>query len=1856
MKKLLTIKNVGKILPAFVFILSFLFPFKVFSEYKLPDFAFPISVAEKNDSILKDALRQKDDLMALRAIMNLTVATGLLDNLDTNSTNLVRIDSVASLMSTPFNNLAYLLEAEILTQLYSQDKGLYDERNLPLDMEFPADPEEWSGSMFKTRVLNLIEKASSNLPELPSRNISEISLLLTNYDFAQQIGLSVSEFIAFKAVAILKNFTRTDAITIIPFYPAEVDESVENKSEILAISLLNLIKDKLSGDNSVIKAIAVKEMLSFLPDNKKENYLKDNINDFKGQEGEGLLIYTLWNNYSNEDPSIYSSIKDWLALYPQGYGNEQLRFAEAQICMKRIESQFPKISLPATPIKGTVNLNNINQGYLLVYRLENGQYDIHDGLILKKFSGVSAPLKVIEINDNKEVPFSTTKDVEIPGLGTGLYVVIPSLTKKLPRGWNKATPNVNYSTIRVSDIAILTSFDSNEKDSGRVYVVKGADQQPVTGATVTYYIGENKKGGRLTTNKDGWVKIPNGYYRIEASYGNNIAKSEAGFSYYPENNKSIPHATILTDLAIYHPGDTVKFAVIGWQQEKNINSILKNCKVEISLRDAGYSQIGNLSLMLNDDGRASGEIAIPKGRLLGNYQLIANYPDFPGMGAGASSFLVEEYKLPAFLVTLEQIKNSDNKSSNSDTLTSETNILKFNGNALTYAGMPVTNAEVNIKVEYIPWRWGFMGQNASFSQSLSTNENGEFEIELPLSGLKDTPFERGRFSIAATVTSEAGETQMSRPLLFYLGNENEIRPNIKDKIKVSEDSIRFSVPVYDMAGLPENVSLEYRFTDLTSNDKILSGSFTSPILSVPSASLPSGHYKLEFKTKNSENWTTTETILWRSSDKTAPYPTPLWIPENQLVYDTDADNINVSFGSYWKEWLLLILSDGNKEILREWIAPEEGLINKSINVPTGNPTLFINLAGMHDFYSETAQISIIPQKNLEKMEISTSSFRDQITAGDEEDWTFNFKTGNKVDPFVNVFAVMSDKALNALNEFKWGLNIWKPGIYNKVHLSSQRFGNGISYKSFDKLPILKASKTLIPNWETYGYPLVATSGLRINSPMLYKAQATRKLADSASGAIITETADEAIMENAEAPKEVSEKQEVELRPVEMSLAFFMTDLKSNENGEVNLKFKVPNFNTTWQLQIAGYNTELLNSTLVLDAVASKPVMVKSNLPQYLRTGDKAEISATIFNNSDKEAQISGDIEIIDPLSGVIIANQQFSQETLKPMSNRVISIMFEVPADLTSLAVRAIAKNESHSDGEQGLIPVLPSSTPVTEATTFYAKTTDEEIIVRVPKLNKQANVTLKYCDNPLWEVLLSLPALTSSSNSGSLSIANWLYGTLTAKNIIDNNFEIAVGLQKILKSEDSTLSQSNLQKDENLKIAALEATPWLNDAAAQTSRIRSLNKYFDSTNVNSQIESKIKSLAKFQMSDGGWSWFEGMKSSPFITSQIIGILAYLNQNGWLSNDLKNMAKNAVNYYDSYLIELKNKNIKINPISITDYLYSRNKLGFGMNNSMKRIVAETLDSIAGQWRHWNPGRKAKAALVLNSDIHYSADVKLITESLTQFIGARLSLDQEALLLELFQQDGNYPDATESIREKMLLQKETEEWSDETNMPAIIYSLISTSSNSSFSRRLPDIYIDDVLIDLPESQSLIGNYTINLDPKLVSGKKITIKRESGIPAWGGVISQYIRPIKEVNSAKVENLAIEKRIYKEDSKGKLKEVSSFKKGDKITVVLNITCRKDMDYIALIDSRSACLQPDDRISGISIADGLFAYKEIRSDKTSFFIENMSSGKYVISYECHADRDGEYSLGIAEIQSLYSPAQTAHSSGNIIKVWDSK
>jgi uncharacterized protein YfaS (alpha-2-macroglobulin family) len=262
----------------------------------------------------------------------------------------------------------------------------------------------------------------------------------------------------------------------------------------------------------------------------------------------------------------------------------------------------------------------------------------------------------------------------------------------------------------------------------------------------------------------------------------------------------------------------------------------------------------------------------------------------------------------------------------------------------------------------------------------------------------------------------------------------------------------------------------------------------------------------------------------------------------------------------------------------------------------------------------------------------------------------------------------------------------------------------------------------------------------------------------------------------------------------------------------------------------------------------------------------------------------------------------------------------------------------------------------------------------------------------------------------------------------------------------------------------------------------------------------------------------------------------------------------------------------------------------------------------------------------------------------------------ARVLEAFSAIRPHSTDIDKLRQWLVLSRQTENWGDSRNLAGVIRALLSSGTKWTLPSEAPSFRIGGREIAAPHIAEYTGSVTVDLNPLEVSGKTLEVVKKSSGPSWGGVISQYVAPILDVKAEKVPQLSIAKAVYViEGGQTGEKAVSSqLRVGDRVRVTLSITSDRDMDYVAVTDARSACLEPDGQVSGYISSDGVGMYMEVRNESTNLFIPFLPKGTHVISYDCHVDREGVYSLGIATAQSQYSPLMVAHSAGAELSVKD--
>ena len=254
------------------------------------------------------------------------------------------------------------------------------------------------------------------------------------------------------------------------------------------------------------------------------------------------------------------------------------------------------------------------------------------------------------------------------------------------------------------------------------------------------------------------------------------------------------------------------------------------------------------------------------------------------------------------------------------------------------------------------------------------------------------------------------------------------------------------------------------------------------------------------------------------------------------------------------------------------------------------------------------------------------------------------------------------------------------------------------------------------------------------------------------------------------------------------------------------------------------------------------------------------------------------------------------------------------------------------------------------------------------------------------------------------------------------------------------------------------------------------------------------------------------------------------------------------------------------------------------------------------------------------------------------------------LLSFHQIEPNSTDI-DDIRQWLILQKEAQNWGSSTMTSQIIAAVIMTSPKWLGKASTVNVTIGGEPLEVEYIDSLLGNFRTNISDMKPSGATLTITKSQGTPAWGAIYSISTETMSSIEASSCEALSIEKKIYKAIGE-KWSDADSLAVGDKVKIQLLIRTTRDMQYMAITDERAACFEPVEQMPKPIYSEGLCFYRENRDSETNLFVTNMPKGTYLLEYEMWVNNSGEFSSGIATVQSQYAPQLSAHSAGHTISV----
>lgn len=685
-------------------------------------------------------------------------------------------------------------------------------------------------------------------------------------------------------------------------------------------------------------------------------------------------------------------------------------------------------------------------------------------------------------------------------------------------------------------------------------------------------------------------------------------------------------------------------------------------------------------------------------------------------------------------------------------------------------------------------------------------------------------------------------------------------------------------------------------------------------------------------------------------------------------------------------------------------------------------------------------------------------------------------------------------------------------------------------------------------------------------------------------------------------------------------------------------------------------------------------MVSTNLPRFVRTGDKVVLQATINNLTPEVQQGETYLELFDPSTNTVLSKQQVPFN-VKAQENQTVNFEFTAPGNTDLLGCRIVASAANFSDGEQHVLPVIPDATLVTQTLPiFTSKQGQQTFKLKAPKGIIPYRLTLELTANPVWYAVLALPTINTPQTDNVTEITASYYVSMLATAIANANPQITNAIQQWRQKPDAALT-SPLEKNQELKSILLQLSPWMTEAQNETQQMHSLGELLDVNRQNYISQQAINKLAELQNEDGGWSWFKGFNSSAFMTANVLEAMARLVTLNVTSHpeQVKKMQIKALQFLDKQIQE-SYKHEKTTGYSQILYLYTRSSYRDIPLTDALEAHKYYLGQLDTSWTKLSLYEKALTAITMQrygktniakQIIHSLKEYSTTTPEMGMYwannrsnLFTNSAIQTHVAIMSAFREiEGNSTD-TELMKQWLLRQKQTQNWGSTPTTVDAIYALLLTGNNQLASPEELTVKLGNKNLEATPEESTLGYIKQTFTGKEITSKmmNVTLSKKQQQISWGGLYLQYFEKLDQITEHS-GGITVEKRLFiqKESENGNTLiplTGQELKVGDRICVRILINNDQDMQFVHLKDLRAGCFEPTEQLSGNHWQNGLMYYQETTDVATNFFFDFLPKGTHVFEYTVWIAQSGIYQDGIATLQCIYAPQYSANSNAGSIVV----
>jgi hypothetical protein len=804
---------------------------------------------------------------------------------------------------------------------------------------------------------------------------------------------------------------------------------------------------------------------------------------------------------------------------------------------------------------------------------------------------------------------------------------------------------------------------------------------------------------------------PNSFF-LEFNHGSDQLITDDRFyhmPYTPKKDKKQLNAYLFTDRAIYRPGQMVYFKGIVIEKSKDNRTVKQGLQLDVEFMDVNHQKTAEMSLATNDYGSFQGSFVIPRGVLNGQMTIKTRYgsrsirveeykrPNFEivfspvegsyklgqqvNLSGTAKAFAgnIVSAATVRYRVVRETYypwrfgyygyfpMRSSMEISNGTTATDEEGNFNIEFEAIPDHSIPTTFkpafrytvfadvTDINNETQSGSTHVSVGSTALQIELGLGEVENKEVLASIPLrtTNLNGQPLPAtGNIKISLLKEPDRllREQLWNHPDVFVMEQEDFIRDFPYDSYRNENEPKSLEV---------KSVVFESTFDTRTDSAIILDNV----------RKWQPGRYRVEISSKD-EFGTDVEImnyfILFSPEDKKPPVNEMNWFHvlqnkcepgENvRFVIGTNESDVRILYEVVHKEsvvnseWMQL----SNEQSMLEIPVKEEYRGGFRVNL------IFVK----HNRIFTNNFAVDVPFTN-KKLDVEFITFRDQLLPGQEEEWSLRIRGKNGEKVVAELLTGMYDQSLDQFIAHDWVFNVFSKPYHGGLWNTNNAFHNTTVSRFFMQPvphipPVIQGYDQL--NWFGFGfygrnYMFTGRPGDRYASPeaMPGKARdaiAATSLEEEGLGDDLMETGQEPAEEDpGTALDSLPERgaSPPQLRRDFRETAFFFPLLKTDANGDIILRFAMPESLTRWKLMGLAHTTDLKIGQFSREVLTQKELMVVSNPPRFFRQHDQFDFSAKLVNVSS--GTLNGKVRIsffdastMQEITAEVMAGTEVEQE------------------------------------------------------------------------------------------------------------------------------------------------------------------------------------------------------------------------------------------------------------------------------------------------------------------------------------------------------------------------------------------------------------------------------------------------------------------------------------------------------------------------------------------------------------------------------------------------------------------------------------